>query len=304
MPDLELDDALRALRTPTASEHGDGGADGLPAILAGADRRRHRDRLVRAASGVVVAVLVVAVLAAIPRLRSDDVRVDTPPDRRPGVAFAADGSATPDQLERTADIVRRRLAASGLPDAAVTVENGGIVVRGTGPADADLLAHAVQPSVLAFRPVLGELPPGTATTPLADDRPGATIRLPDAAPADHQPMVLELGPALDGSIIESARAAQGFDHRWRVNPVFRPGAEGIDRFNALVGTLYAMTSAPAGHGRMAVVVNGEVLTAPTINNPSFQRDMIEISGDFNEQSAKELADMLALGSLPVTLTPR
>jgi preprotein translocase subunit SecD len=304
MPDSQLDESLRALRAPSRADQGDGDSHRLPAILAAADRRRRHDRVLRAGSGVVVAVLVVAVLAAIPRLRSDDVRVETPPDRRPGIAFAADGSATPDQLERTAEIVRRRLAAAGLADAAVTVENGGIVVRGTGPGDAELLDQVVQPSVLTFRPVIRDLPPGTATTPAAEDRPEATIRLPNSAPAGHEPEVLELGPALDGSIIESARAELGITARWTVNPVFRPGADGIDRFNALAGALFAMTSAPMGHGRMAIIVNGQVLSAPTINSPAFERDRIEISGGFTEQSAKDLADLLSLGPLPVALTAR
>jgi preprotein translocase subunit SecD len=302
MPDLELDDALRELRAPSRPE----ATDRLPAVRAAADRHRRHDRRVRAGGVVAAAVLVVAVLAAIPLFRSGEVRVDTPADRRLGIAFAAAGPATSDQLERTADIVRRRLAVGGVPDAAVTVENGGIVVRGTGPTDAELLARAVQPSVLAFRPVLRDLPPGTPTTPAADDRPDATIRLPEAAHGGSPtpPSVLELGPALDGSIIESARAVRGINERWTVNPVFRPGPDGIDRFNALAASLYAMTSTGTGHGLMAIIVDGRVLSAPVINSPAFERDRIEISGGFTEQSAKDLADLLSLGSLPVTLTPR
>jgi preprotein translocase subunit SecD len=47
-----------------------------------------------------------------------------------------------------------------------------------------------------------------------------------------------------------------------------------------------------------------VLSAPSINEPSFSRDQIQISGDFDEDSAKNLAVALRFGSLPIELQPQ
>jgi preprotein translocase subunit SecD len=44
---------------------------------------------------------------------------------------------------------------------------------------------------------------------------------------------------------------------------------------------------------VAIVVDGRVRSAPTINNPSYEADQIQISGDFSEDEVKELADFVA-----------
>jgi preprotein translocase subunit SecD len=56
-------------------------------------------------------------------------------------------------------------------------------------------------------------------------------------------------------------------------------------------------------GQMAIVVAGEVISAPVIQAASFDRDRIEISGTFTERSAEDLAGLLNLGPPPVTLRP-
>jgi preprotein translocase subunit SecD len=47
-----------------------------------------------------------------------------------------------------------------------------------------------------------------------------------------------------------------------------------------------------------------VVSAPTIQQASFQRDQIQISGSFTESEAKDLALVLRYGSLPVNLEPQ
>src|SRR5262249_34103407 len=48
----------------------------------------------------------------------------------------------------------------------------------------------------------------------------------------------------------------------------------------------------------------KVLSAPTIQQPSYDRDKVSISGSFDEGEAKDLALVLRYGSLPVVLTPQ
>nr|MSZ94036.1 SecD/SecF family protein translocase subunit [Actinomycetota bacterium] len=52
-------------------------------------------------------------------------------------------------------------------------------------------------------------------------------------------------------------------------------------------------------GQLAIVLDGRVLSAPSINSQSFKADQIEISGSFNERTAKDLATALKYGALPV-----
>ena len=46
------------------------------------------------------------------------------------------------------------------------------------------------------------------------------------------------------------------------------------------------------------------MSAPTMNSRSFQPDQIEISGGFTREQATELANLLELGTLPLTLRAR
>jgi preprotein translocase subunit SecD len=121
--------------------------------------------------------------------------------------------------------------------------------------------------------------------------------------------VYRLGPvALDGTAVESATAGLSNVGEWTVNPVFRSGEEGIDKFNQIAASCYA--GAPncpdigAGRGQLAIVLDDEILSAPQINTPSFSRDQITISGSFDRDSAEALAVALRFGSLPIELAPQ
>ncbi len=109
-----------------------------------------------------------------------------------------------------------------------------------------------------------------------------------------------LGPSLlTGSALETSEV--GFDGRqWSVNPVFKPGEDGIDSFNAIAQQCFNQTEV-CPTGRLAIVLDGESISAPSINAASFQRDQIQISGSFTEQEARDLNTALRFGALPVEL---
>ena len=54
-------------------------------------------------------------------------------------------------------------------------------------------------------------------------------------------------------------------------------------------------------GQLAIVLDSVVQSAPSINEPSYEADQIQISGSFTESEAKDLALVLRYGSLPVEL---
>ena len=114
-----------------------------------------------------------------------------------------------------------------------------------------------------------------------------------------------LGPtALTGDALSGASA--GLDQSgvtWLVRPTFRGGEDGIDKFNAAAAQCFA--AAPTcPTTQLAIVLDDDVISAPQIQTDSFERDQIQISGDFDESSAKDLALVLEYGALPVELVPQ
>ncbi|MEJ6512518.1 MAG: protein translocase subunit SecD [Actinomycetota bacterium] len=108
-----------------------------------------------------------------------------------------------------------------------------------------------------------------------------------------------VGPvALTGSALETARANFADSGQWTVAPIFKSGADGIGGFNAIAGQCFSKGST-CPTGQLAIVLDGRVLSAPSINSQSFQADQIEISGSFTERTAKDLATSLKYGALPV-----
>ena len=125
-----------------------------------------------------------------------------------------------------------------------------------------------------------------------------------------------LGPTLlTGEALESADVSVVFSG-WAVNPLFRPGPDGIGAFNEvaaicaspLTGNNQAICP-PVGvdsqtgqpRGALAIVLDAEVISAPLINAAAFDRSNITISGSFEEEGARDLALALRFGALPVEL---
>lgn len=112
-----------------------------------------------------------------------------------------------------------------------------------------------------------------------------------------------LGPTLlTGDALETA----GVDldvAGWTVNPVFRSGPNGIDLFNEAATLCWIDRPDPliCPAGRLAIVLDHEVVSSPRIVVPNFSRDGIVISGDFEEEGARDLAAVLRFGALPVEL---
>ncbi len=119
-----------------------------------------------------------------------------------------------------------------------------------------------------------------------------------------------LGPVLlTGDALESADVGLDNFSTWLVSPVFKEGADGIDRFNEAASKCFVGSAAfdanvcpqTSDNGRLAIVLDRKVISAPSINAASFQRDQITISGSFTEASARDLALVLNYGALPVEL---
>ncbi|HEY6533316.1 MAG TPA: protein translocase subunit SecD [Acidimicrobiales bacterium] len=194
----------------------------------------------------------------------------------------------------------------------------------TTTADPNAATTTVDPNTAtATTSVPAEGDAGTTSTTVAG-RPGAEAKLsPDACatgtPSDvlsdtslteiQVPLcedgeltaVLVVGPVgLTGNALDTARATLGPDGKWTVSPVFKGGDDGIGQFNAIASQCF-QKAATCPTGQLAAVLDGKVITAPTINAPVFSADQIEISGSFTESEAKDVALKLKYGALPVEL---
>ncbi len=159
-----------------------------------------------------------------------------------------------------------------------------------------------------FRPVLSVSEPGSTVTTLtgsaseADKNTGSGSSEPVgpegglAATDPVNDIGYLLGPvALDASQIESATSvlSQG---QWQVELVLKDGPEGIDKFNEMAQKCFdGSVECPelgAGRGQIAIVFDGDVISAPAINVPIFERDQISISGSFDADTAAALAEAI------------
>ncbi len=104
---------------------------------------------------------------------------------------------------------------------------------------------------------------------------------------------------LVGSAIDSAEAVNtGFEAV--VSLSMKEGDAGIRLFNTVAGQCFG--GEPTCPTRqLAIVLDGVVESAPSINAAAFERDAIQISGAFTQERAEDTALVLNYGSLPVEL---
>jgi preprotein translocase subunit SecD len=140
------------------------------------------------------------------------------------------------------------------------------------------------------------------------------VVLPEFNPKDPNNVArYQLGPSqLTGDALADATAGLGGSAgtKWVVRPSFKAGADGIDKFNAAAAQCKP-PSATCPSGALGITLDGKVVSAPNIQPGEagqastafapFKADQVEISGDFNETTARELATQLKYGALPVEL---
>ena len=244
-----------------------------------------------------------------------------------------------DSLDQAIEIIRSRVDALGVAEPDIVRQGDTVLVELPGVKDQQRALDIVgQTAELRFRPVLNVLPPeGEApepttttttapttsttaagetttttattapttttttippedietTTPEEDTDPAAEVVLPDQDGTARY----VLGPTtVLGNAVSTASAE--FPGEWTVR--LEMTSEGIGGFNTLAGECYnRQPTCPTG--LLAITLDGEVVTAPTIQTPTFERDQISISGSFGEGEAKDLALVLRYGALPVQL---
>ncbi|GAA2593468.1 protein translocase subunit SecD [Streptomyces roseoviolaceus] len=106
-----------------------------------------------------------------------------------------------------------------------------------------------------------------------------------------------LGPAeVDGTDVDKAQATLNTQTGagWTVQMDFTNG--GAKKFGDITGKL-AQNQPP--QNQFAIVLDGDVVSDPSVKE-ALTGGNAEISGNFNQQSAQELSNMLSYGALPLT----
>lgn len=102
---------------------------------------------------------------------------------------------------------------------------------------------------------------------------------------------------LTGASLEDADASfDGFE--WAVLPTFKAGAEGIDLFNNAAGECFTRSLACPSQ-QLGIVLDGEIISAPTVQTAAFDRSAVRISGSFTQEDAENTALSLRFGALPL-----
>ena len=108
-----------------------------------------------------------------------------------------------------------------------------------------------------------------------------------------------LGPAAaTGEVFSNNSSAQVEAGRWVVVAKLHSGAAGADVWNALSTRCFA-GGADCPTKAIAIILDGEVISAPTVQTPTFDNGSVQISGSFSQTEAKDLARVLQFGAVPV-----
>ncbi|HJR23889.1 MAG TPA: hypothetical protein VJ804_00325 [Acidimicrobiales bacterium] len=163
-----------------------------------------------------------------------------------------------------------------------------------------------QQGVIRIRPVLAVITP--------DEAPAVAVTPADEDTAPAQPVVLvhrdregavdqtyQLGPAIvDVDAIATASAEEDAAGTLGIRLVLEEAA--LPGFEDAATICFGKaTTCPLG--LLAVTIDGEVLAAPEVAQPSFDDGAIFITPQLDDAGIHRLANVLAQGPLPVALVP-
>ena len=238
-------------------------------------------------------------------------------------------SITPEAISQAVEIIRQRVNSIGVAESEVTAQGSGtnrqIVISVPGETGEEIIKLVGQTAELRFRQVLVEAAPNA--TSLSGDTQTVTL------PSGVTPELSEKFSALDctnrinlqggttessdiavvscdrtgtakyilapaqvlGNMVSEASAAidQQGAAGWFVSLDFN--GEGATKFGALT---QAVTGLAAPQNQVAIVLDGLVVSAPRINE-AITGGSAQITGNFTQKEASNLANVLKYGALPL-----
>lgn len=255
-----------------------------------------------------------------------DLRGGTSVTLQPRIAPGEEGSITNEAIDQAVAIIRQRVNSLGVAESEVAAQGSGtsrqIVISVPGDTGRRVVDLVGQTAELRFRQVLATGAGATAVvdptatpvagvTPeinaqfasfdctLAANRQGTGTDLPSQTivACDRAGLTKYiLGPAeVLGRQISEASA--GLDTQsgsaWFVSLTFN--SEGTAAFATVTSRV---TSLPEPNNQLAIVLDGLVVSAPRINE-AIPSGTAQITGSFSQLEAKDLANVLKYGALPL-----
>jgi preprotein translocase subunit SecD len=171
----------------------------------------------------------------------------------------------------------RRVAATTVPDTTTTTDT---VAPDTTSVDA---------ATPAATPSLDEI----LANQDANDPNAAVILLGENGD------VYSAGPAgASGLVFSNDAAAEISSGSWSVVVGLLNGSAGEDIWNALATRCFNRDET-CPTGQIAIALDGVVISAPVVQQAVFTGGTVQITGDFTEQEARDLAKILEFGAVPV-----
>ena len=238
------------------------------------------------------------------RSRVDSIGVAEPEIIRQGDTVVVNLPGVDDQ-QRALDIIGRQgqvllrpvLQAGTLDTSATTTLPG----QTTIPSDSTLPGAASGPGNARVRGA------ATTTLPPSSDASAPNIQVSDdpndpsvnAVLTDGKGGAFLVGPAgADGLVFTNDATAEVSNGNWVVNVGLQDGPTGADLWNALTTKCFNR-DAVCPTGQIAIVLDGKVISAPVVQEAIFSGGTVQISGDFTQAEARDLAKILEFGAVPV-----
>jgi len=121
----------------------------------------------------------------------------------------------------------------------------------------------------------------------------------EVLPGAKDGLIYLVGPvSATGQVFSNDATADIINGQWVVLANLRGGAGGEDLWNFIASQCYS-GSATCPTRQLAIVLDGEVISAPVVEQPSFAGGDVQISGSFSEREARDLAKILQFGAVPV-----
>jgi preprotein translocase subunit SecD len=238
------------------------------------------------------------------RSRVDSIGVAEPEIIRQGDTVVVNLPGVDDQ-QRALDIIGRQgqvllrpvLQAGTLDTSATSTLPG----QTTLPSDSTLPGAASGPGNARVRGAATTTIPATSETTAPGIQVSEDPNDPstNAVLSDGKGGAFLVGPAgADGLVFTNDATAEINNGNWVVNVGLQDGPAGADLWNALTTKCFNR-DAVCPTGQIAIVLDGKVISAPVVQEAIFSGGNVQISGDFTEGEARDLAKILEFGAVPV-----
>lgn len=280
---------------------------------------------------VVVALFALAFIQGATSIKLGlDLKGGTSVTLQPRLAPGETGTVTNSAIDQAVSIIRQRVNSLGVAESEVAAEGSGvnrnIVISVPGDAGRRVVDLVGQTAELRFRQVLVQgspVPIATGATGASDATPPAGVsaatnlaysKLDCTLPENRQgsandkptdvivscdrtggaKFILAAAEVLGRQVTKAAAEInQSSGAGWVVTLSFN--GEGTKAFGALTSRV---TSLPAPLNQVAIVLDGLVVSAPSINE-AINSGSAEITGSFTQVEAEDLSNVLKYGALPL-----